>query len=104
IDRLIAEENVILRYTAIPATILFAEARLRQERSDKFSELQLHDPQDPLEDRHDTFLRDTDANINWQEYKIGFEVSPWRPLSLNASYKHRRHDSHYGDDRDESPI
>ena len=93
IDRLIVEENLALRYTAIPSTVLFAEARLRQERSAKYEE---------LFGDHD-FLRDTDANINWQEYKTGFEVSPWRWGSLNASYKHRRHDSHFHDDRDEQP-
>src|SRR5205814_544554 len=61
IDRLIVEENLVLRYTAIPATVLFADARLRQERSAKFEE--------SFGD-HD-FLRDTDLNINWQEYKTG---------------------------------
>ena len=94
IDRLIVEENLVLRYTAIPATVLFAEARLRQERSAKFEE---------LFGDHD-FLRDTDANINRQEYKTGFEASPWRWASLNASYKHKRHDSHFHDERDEQPI
>ncbi len=96
IDRLIVEENLVLRYSAIPATILFAETRLRQERSAKFEEL---DSSQALS-LHDEFLRDTDQEIDWQEYKAGFEISPWRRLSLNASYKHRQHNADYHDERD----
>jgi hypothetical protein len=93
-ERVVVQENVILRYTKIPATVLFAEARLRQERDDKF-EQQAGD--------HD-FLRDTDIATDWQEYLGGFEVSPWRWASLNASYKYRVHESDFHDDLDQQPA
>lgn len=86
-DRLLFEENLVLRYTKIPATVLFAEARLKQERRGIFEE-QIGE--------HD-FLRDTDAAMDRQEYKAGFEVSPWRSASFKASYKHRLEQNDYDD-------
>jgi len=94
IDRMVVEENLVTRYTVIPLTVLFAEARLKQERDGKFEE---------GAGDHE-FIRDTDASIDWQEYKVGFEMSPWRRASLNASYKYRLRESDYHDDEDESPI
>jgi hypothetical protein len=93
LDRMEFEENAALRYTAIPSTVLFAEAKWKQERSGRYDE-QFGD--------HD-FLRDTDATIDWQEYRAGFDVSPWRWGSLKASYKHRARDSDYDHNRDEQP-
>jgi hypothetical protein len=86
-DRVLVEENLILRYTKIPVTALFAEARLKQERTDLF---------EGQRGEHD-FLSDTDTALNWQEYKAGFEVSPWRWASLNASYKFRLHETDIDD-------
>ncbi len=100
IDRLIVEENLVLRYGAIPATVLFAEARLRQERSAKFEKLNSKE----TNSLHTQFLRDTEQAIDWQEYKAGFEVSPWSRLSFNASYTHRQHDADYHDDRDKFQV
>jgi len=86
-DRLLFEESLSLRYTKIPATVLFAEAKLKQERRAIFEE-QIGE--------HD-FLRDTDAATDRQEYKAGFEVSPWRRASFKASYKHRIEQNDYDD-------
>ncbi|HEY0548509.1 MAG TPA: c-type cytochrome domain-containing protein, partial [Verrucomicrobiae bacterium] len=99
IDRLIVEENILLRYAAIPATVLFAEARLRQERTAKFEELDSKGS-NSLNSLHTQFLRETDEEIDGQEYKTGFAISPWRRLSFNASYTHRQHDADYDHERD----
>lgn len=96
IDRLIVEENLVLRYAAIPATVLFAEARLRQERSAKFEELDSK----ATNSLHTQFLRETEQAIDWQEYKAGFQISPWSRLSFNASYTHRQHNADYDHERD----
>jgi mono/diheme cytochrome c family protein len=94
IDRGRVEENLVARFTALPSTVLFAEARLKQERSGKFEEFT----------GHHEFLRDTDTAVDSQEYLTGFEVSPWRRASLHASYKHRRRAADYDDRRDEQPV
>jgi hypothetical protein len=86
-DRLIYEENLVLRYTKIPATVLFAEGRFRQERTD------LTEGQTPEQE----FLSDTDAAIDSYEGKAGFSVSPWSWVSLNSSYKLRVRNSRYDD-------
>ncbi len=93
-ERMTVEESLVTRYTGIPFTVLFAEAKLKQERDGRFEQ---------GTGEHD-FIRDTDATIDWQEYKAGFEVSPWRRTSLNASYKHRLRQSEYHDDVDQSPV
>jgi hypothetical protein len=94
IERGRSEENLFLRYTAIPATVVFAEAKLKQERSAKFEEFT----------GHHEFLRDTDSAIDWQEYQGGFELSPWRWSSMHVSYKHRRRAADYDHERDEQPL
>jgi hypothetical protein len=92
-DSVNVEENVALRYTAIPATVLFAEARLKQERRNTYEE---------SSGDHD-FLRDTDAVVDGLDGKVGFQISPWRFLSFSANGFHRRRDYDYDDHRDESP-
>jgi len=94
IDKIGIQETAQLRYTSIPHTALFAEARLKQEEIGKFEE--------EIGGAHD-FLRDTDNSVRWQEYKAGFDVSPVRQVALNASYTYRLHQSDYNDLRDEQP-
>lgn len=100
-DRMSLEENLMLRYTRIPFTVLFAEARLTQQRIGNNQEQTALGAQATPPD-HD-FLRDTDETLDWQEYRTGFEVSPWRWMSWHASYKYRRHDNVYHDNIDEQP-
>jgi len=86
-DRVLVEENVVLRYTKIPMTTLFAEARLKQERTGIF---------EGQRGERD-FLSDTDVALDAQEYKAGFDVSPWRWGALTASYKFRQRENDYDD-------
>jgi hypothetical protein len=74
------EEHFLVRYTGIPFTALFAEARLKQDHFDQFK--------DQSGGAHD-FLLDTHAFSQWQEYRGGLSLSPWQRLSLSAQYKHR---------------
>ncbi len=87
-------ETLLMRYTKIPYSVIFAEARLKQEEIGKFEE-QVGGQND--------FLRDTDDSVRWQEYEAGFNISPLRWLSMNASYKWRYHSSDFDDRRDEQP-
>jgi hypothetical protein len=84
-----------LRYTKIPFTTLLAEARLKQESLGRFDE---------QTGGLSPFVRDTDATSNWQEYRGGFSVSPWRQVSLSAQYKHRLRDTDYDNERHETPA
>jgi len=89
-ERMLVEENLVLRYTKIPATVLFAEARLRQERSGLTEEQR---------GEHDIF-HDADIAADRQEFKAGFDVSPVRWASFHASYKYRLSDNEYDDNID----
>jgi hypothetical protein len=86
-DRFTATEQVTLRNTQIPFTVLYAEGRFRQEKIDQF---QSEDDSLLL----NTFVRDIDAIYNWRQYRAGFNVSPWTRVALSA-YAQRR-------DRDDS--
>ncbi len=86
IDKVSTSENFGLRYTQIPYTVLFADARLQQESIGQFEEQDggLHD-----------FLRNTDATTDLKEYRTGFSVSPWQRVSFNAHFKSRDNRSDY---------
>lgn len=90
-DKSRTSENVALRYTSIPRTVLYAEGRLAQEKIDQF--------EDQIGSDHE-FLRDTDAANDLQDFRGGFRVSPWQAVSLDASYRHRDSQSDYHHLRD----
>ncbi|HMJ88838.1 MAG TPA: hypothetical protein VK530_03430, partial [Candidatus Acidoferrum sp.] len=94
LDKLGMNETLVLRYTKLPYTVLFSEARLKQEEIGHFEE--------EIGGQHD-FLRDTDNSVRWQEYEAGFNTSPLRWFAINASYKWRLHASDFDDARDEQP-
>src|ERR1043166_1281867 len=78
-------ENVALRYTKIPFTVLFAEARLQQQslgRND--ADLQ----------SSGNFLENTTLTSQLSDLRLGFHTSPWRPVSLSAHYRRYEDDSH----------
>lgn len=80
LDTASARENVLLRYTAIPFTILSGELRLRQESLARFDE---------RPDGSEAFALDTDADIQTSEYRTGFNTSPWSSVSFGADYRRR---------------
>ncbi len=89
-DRAGARENVILRCTTIPFTVLFAEARLRQESLRQFEEgyIEAFTVFGP-------FTNHTDADTRSEEYRVGFNSSPWQRLSFGASLKHTENHTDY---------
>jgi hypothetical protein len=94
LDQTRFSENVGLRFSRIPFTVLFAEARLEQDVIGQFERETGSAP--------DVFLRDTDYQNNRKEFRTGFNTSPWRHISLTAHYNHRDSDSDYDHRRDES--
>lgn len=80
LDSRSARENIVLRFARIPYTVVSVEARLQQESLGRFEQ---------RPDGIDPFTRDTDADIDVQEYRAGFNTSPWSRLSFGAGFKHR---------------
>lgn len=80
-DRTSVQEAAVLRYTKIPFTVLYAEARLEQEWYDLY--------EGGYDESAGEFMRDSDSTVNLQVYRAGFSVSPWQPVSFDASYQYR---------------
>lgn len=97
-DKSSVQENLALRYTKIPFTALFAEARLEQQRIGQFEQLvdALHDPEE--------FLLNTEFSSQLTDFRAGFNTSPWQGVSLSAHYRRYEDDSHYHPSRDQQPI
>lgn len=94
IDRFTLDENFGLRFTKIPFTVVYGEARFQQERLGQFED----EAQVPYS-QHD-FLRNTDATSDLKEFRAGFNVSPWQRVSFNARFRHRDKDSDYDHTQD----
>jgi mono/diheme cytochrome c family protein len=85
-DRMTAEEKFVLRNMQIPYTVIYGEARFRQERIDQFEELSPAGAGFPTAS---DFLRETAACYDWKQYRVGFHVSPWTRVAWQA-YAQRR--------------
>jgi len=93
LDETKVSENVSLRFTKIPWTVLFADARFEQDAIGQY-EKDLADP-GVTPDPENSFRRDTDYTNERHEYRAGFDTSPWRWFALSAHYKRRTSDSDY---------
>jgi len=83
-------ENVGLRYTKIPFTVLFADAEFKQEDIGQYEN----------EDAGaiggvNSFLRDTDSDNHTRQEQFGFNTSPWRWFTWSAHFRNRRSDTDY---------
>jgi hypothetical protein len=82
LDRRTFSQNVGLRFTKIPFTTIFGEARFQRDDVGQFEEdLNLLTE----------FLRNTDAISKLTDFRAGFNTSPWRRVSFSAQY--RRYDN-----------
>jgi hypothetical protein len=94
------QENGALRYSKIPFTSLFAEARLEQEnigQSDQFSS-----SQDILGKA--VFSQHTAFSSQSDDLRVGFSTSPWRIVSFSAHYRRSENDSQYDSDPLVQPV
>jgi hypothetical protein len=79
LDQSVFSQEVGLRYTKIPLTTLFADARFQEADLGKYEQ----------EDGGTTpFLRNTDEHNTLEDFRVGFNTSPWRRISLSGSYRH----------------
>ena len=91
-DQNTVSETAGLRYTKIPFTTLFADARLKQEtigQSD--SDIQVSDTQPAPA----SFLENPSFKSHATDLRAGFNTSPWRSVSLSAHYRRYENDSRY---------
>ncbi len=95
LDQTTAEENVLLRYTGLPFTSWFAEAKLKQEQYDKTAEQSAGAY---------AFKLASDARVRWQDYRIGFSSSPAQIISFGGHYRHRDRQTDYDYDVHQSLI
>ena len=95
-DRFTLQESAGVRFTGIPFTLLYGEARWQQESIDQLESL----ASDGVAGTSD-FLRDTDATYVWQQYRAGINVSPWSRVSVNAYYQYRNRDDAFDHVRDQ---
>lgn len=85
-DERSAMENMALRYTKIPFTVLFAEGRLEQQSIGQVdSDLQ----------SSGNYVEHTDFSSQLTDFRAGFSTSPWRWISLTTQYRRYQNDSHY---------
>ena len=92
-DQHTVEESLALRYTSVPFTALFAEARLRQQSTGEFEE----EPGGA-----EPFLRKTDAANDLRDVRLGFNTSPWQPFTFTGQVRRYQSNTEYNHVRDES--
>jgi hypothetical protein len=91
IDKVVVDESALLRYTQLPFTTLYTEARLQQESLSQ-SEDFVSDMPPPLP----TFLRNSDAQSDAFDVRTGFDTSPRNWFKLGSSYRWRERSTTYG--------
>jgi hypothetical protein len=90
IDHRIFSQDAGVRFTKIPFTTLFAEARFQQDDYGLFEE---------EENGETPFLRNTDATSHLTDFRGGFNTSPWRRLSLSAQYRRSDNETDYNTEK-----
>jgi hypothetical protein len=92
LDKVTTLEDAGVRFTKIPSTVLFANARLQQQDISQFEQEM---PAETGGSLPESFLRDTDADNEGRDVRSGFNVSPWRCVALNAEYRDQLSDTDY---------
>ncbi len=99
LDKATVDETFTLRYTQIPFTVLYADTQFQQESiGEAEGQIQVEG------DDNLGFLRDTDASSDLKQYRVGFNVSPWRAVAFDAHYKHSFKRSDYDNFVDQGPL
>jgi mono/diheme cytochrome c family protein len=95
-DQNTVTEMVGVRYSKIPFTTLFADARLKQEDIDQ--------SESDLQSMGDSFLENPSYESRMSDLRTGFNTSPWRDVSWSAHYRRYENDSHYDTNRLRQPV
>ena len=93
IERSIYTQDAGVRYTKIPFTTLFAEGRFEQETVGQ-TEQETGDLT--------PFLLQSDAQSRLEDFRAGFNTSPWRRVSLSGQYHQYDHHTDYNNSQPDS--
>jgi hypothetical protein len=99
-DKKSLQENLLLHYSKIPFTSLFAEGRFEQQnigQSDQFAA-----SQDILNKA--VFSQHTAFSSQSSDLRFGFNTSPWRKVDFSAHYRRYEDDSQYDSDPLVEPV
>lgn len=99
-DETTLQENAAVRYSKIPFTSLFAEARLEQQSIAQYD--QFSSAEDILNKA--VFLQHTAFSSQSSDLRFGFSTSPWRSVSFTAHYRRYENDSQYDSDPLVQPV
>jgi hypothetical protein len=88
LDTAIFSQNVGVRFTKIPFTTLFGEARFEEERDVQILDQEGNDLIGP-------FSTDTDSTSRLKDFRAGFNTSPWRRVSFSGEYRYYDHETDY---------
>ncbi len=83
-DEFKAAQNANLRFTRIPFTVLFADARFEEESIGEFQE-----------EGSAQMTNQTDVTSDRYNLRAGFNTSPWRWVALDAQYHRQYSDTDY---------
>jgi hypothetical protein len=95
LDRRTFSQDVGIRFTKIPFTTLFGEARFQRDDVGQFEEDLNQLTQ---------FLRDSDTISKLTDFRAGFNTSPWRRVSFSAQYRRYDNETDYTNLRKEIPA
>jgi hypothetical protein len=93
-DETSVQENLSLRCSKIPFTVLYAEAQLEQQNIGQYD--QFSASQNILSKA--VFLQHTAFSSQSGDLRFGFSTSPWRSVSFTAHYRRHEDDSQYDSD------
>jgi len=88
-------EDVALRYTKVPFTVLFAEARLQQQSLGQY---------DADIQSTGNFLENPSLSSQLTDLRIGFNTSPWRRVAFSAHYRRYENDSRSEKNPNTQPV
>jgi hypothetical protein len=86
LDRRTFSQDAGLRFTKIPFTTLYVDARFEQDDFGQYQE-QL--------DGITAFVQSTDAQSRMNDVRVGFNTSPWRRVSLSGHFRRYENDTDY---------
>ena len=95
-DETSVSENIGLRYTKIPFTSLFADARLRQQNIDQSDSV--------IQTGGQNFSENPSFRSRSSDVRAGFNTSPWQRVSFTVQYHRYEDDSHYDTNQVPQPI
>jgi|GEM_PF-760544 len=85
------EEEIGLRWTAIPFTTVFAEAKLGQEQSEVYMDMNTNVAVVALH----RVRNHTEVNTQTRDFKVGFNSAPLPRMTLSAHYLHGNRDDNF---------